>query len=47
MQMMAGRPQPLAHVSEDGMQHLLIDHLADTAQLASDFAAGFGCGGWT
>ena len=36
----------IAHVSEDGRIHELEEHLAGTAQLATTFAAEFGCGQW-
>ncbi|MDD5094294.1 MAG: CRISPR-associated helicase Cas3' [Dehalococcoidia bacterium] len=39
-------PEPLAHISEDGKPHLLIDHLRSTAQTAAEFAAEFGCAEW-
>lgn len=36
--------EPIAHVTEDGREHTLKDHLEGTAKLASTFAAEFGCG---
>ena len=39
-------PGPLAHITEDGKSHLLIDHLRSTAERAAEFAASFGCGQW-
>jgi len=38
--------KPIAHISEDGRQHLLYDHLRGTAGLAAKFAAEFGCREW-
>lgn len=32
----------LAHVSEDGRKHLLLDHLKGTAERAAAFAGEFG-----
>jgi hypothetical protein len=36
--------KPIAHVSEDGRVHSLLEHLVGTANLAAAFAAEFGCG---
>ncbi|WP_343208677.1 CRISPR-associated helicase Cas3' [Anaerolentibacter hominis] len=36
----------LAHISEDGKEQLLIDHLKETAGLAESFAEDFNCGAW-
>ncbi len=38
--------EPIAHVSEDGHVHSLRKHLEETAKLAAQFAAEFGCGEW-
>lgn len=38
--------KPLAHISEDGREHPLYDHLTGTAKLAENFAAEFGCREW-
>lgn len=37
---------PIAHLSEDGRQHGLEEHLQGTAALAARFAAEFGCSEW-
>jgi CRISPR-associated endonuclease/helicase Cas3 len=43
----ATRPWPiLAHVSEDGRKHPLVDHLEGTAERSAAFAREFGCGEW-
>ena len=34
----------LAHISEDGREQLLKDHLMETARLAAEFAEEFQCG---
>jgi CRISPR-associated endonuclease/helicase Cas3 len=36
----------VAHVDENGREHPLEEHLRETARLAGDFAAVFGCGQW-
>lgn len=36
----------VAHVTEDGRVHLLAEHLRETARMAEEFAAVFGCGEW-
>ncbi|TAN41724.1 MAG: CRISPR-associated helicase Cas3' [Nitrospirae bacterium] len=38
--------EPIAHITEDGREHGLYEHLTGTAKIASEFAAGFGCGEW-
>lgn len=38
--------ETIAHVTEDGREHLLVEHLRGTAELAAKFAAEFGCGEW-
>ena len=38
--------EPIAHVSEDGRVHSLMEHLEGTAKLAAQFAAEFGWGEW-
>ncbi|MCG6538392.1 MAG: CRISPR-associated endonuclease Cas3'', partial [Syntrophales bacterium LBB04] len=37
---------PIAHISEDGRIHSLIDHLTETAESASAFAADFNSAAW-
>ena len=39
-------PEPLAHITEDGKSHFLIDHLQSTAEITAEFAASFGCAQW-
>lgn len=36
----------LAHVSDEGDEHCLDEHLRETARLSGEFAAVFGCGEW-
>ncbi|MCI0469239.1 MAG: hypothetical protein L0Y62_04150 [Nitrospirae bacterium] len=36
----------IAHVSEDGREHGLYEHLIGAAEKAADFAAEFGSGEW-
>ncbi|NTW88376.1 MAG: hypothetical protein HGB26_04455 [Desulfobulbaceae bacterium] len=43
---MENTKEPLAHVSEDGREHILSDHLFSTARKAGEMAAEFGCGEW-
>ena len=38
--------EPIAHVSEDGREHSLLEHLEGAAKLAAQFAAEFGCREW-
>lgn len=38
--------ESLAHLAEDGRSHLLQEHLANTARIASEFAEQFGAAGW-
>jgi hypothetical protein len=38
--------KPLAHVAENGRLHPLSGHLQGSSELASQFAAEFGCAGW-
>ncbi len=38
--------RPVAHLAEDGRVHGLEEHSRETAELASRFAAEFGCAGW-
>ena len=44
--MAAEHPEFIAHTSEDGGTHQLLDHLKGTAHRAAGFAAEFGCGEW-
>ncbi|MGD0280964.1 MAG: hypothetical protein ABSB95_01225 [Dissulfurispiraceae bacterium] len=37
---------PVAHITEDGREHRLAEHLIHTAERAGDFAAEFGCAEW-
>jgi hypothetical protein len=34
--------EPMAHLTEDGRPHALVDHLKDVATLAARFAEAFG-----
>ena len=38
--------ESIAHVTEDGRVHFLDEHLRETARLAGEFAAVFGCREW-
>jgi len=40
------KEQPIAHVAEDGRIHGLEEHLRETAEMAAEFAAAFGCQEW-
>ena len=40
------KSEAVAHVDENGREHLLEEHLWETARLAGDFAAVFECGQW-
>lgn len=37
---------PIAHITGDGREHGLYEHLVGTAEIAAKFAAEFGCGEW-
>jgi CRISPR-associated endonuclease/helicase Cas3 len=37
---------PIAHVTEGGRTHALIDHLREVGRLAGEFASVFGSGSW-
>jgi len=39
-------PEPMAHINDDGAYQCLIDHLLQTASLASKMALEFGCREW-
>ncbi|MBF0558709.1 MAG: CRISPR-associated helicase Cas3' [Nitrospirae bacterium] len=38
--------EPIAHMTEDGREHGLYEHLFSTAKRAAEFAAEFWCGEW-